>query len=256
MYPWRYYDSTMYSHEVTLGRHLRKHRFKKTRPQLTKPLQRSLSLSISFSFTGLIIFFFSTVAAQTGVKIALLNSGSLRSDSIEPRGIINKQTVDTVLPFQDEVIVVRYTGSQLLSLLNNSVSQYPLLDGRFLQVAGLRFEFDPSSGVRHDSVRVLVGDGVWEPLDDARSYAVATTIFAGKDGYNTGREEDVVRRAEHALPAMFMDYLAQLAAAAEQDENVSVDDDGKAVVAPKIEGRIVCTKEDPELLDYYDVSTK
>lgn len=74
---------------------------------------------------------------------------------------MSRQTLDTVLPFQDEAVVVVYSGRELRAVLENSVSQYPLLDGRFLQVSGLRFAFDPHlpAGERVLDVDVLHVDG-------------------------------------------------------------------------------------------------
>ena len=44
----------------------------------------------------------------------------------------------------NEVYLFSSPGSQLLSALENGVSQYPKLEGRFPQVAGVSFIFDPA----------------------------------------------------------------------------------------------------------------
>lgn len=44
----------------------------------------------------------------------------------------------------DPLTVLRITGKQLLDALENGVSQYPRLEGRFPQVSGLSFKFDPN----------------------------------------------------------------------------------------------------------------
>ena len=58
-------------------------------------------------------------------------------------------------------------GQQLLQALDNGVSQYPKLEGRFPQVAGVTFGFDPSltpgQRVTRDKVKV---QGV--PIDPER----------------------------------------------------------------------------------------
>ena len=36
-----------------------------------------------------------------------------------------------------------FTGAQLLVALNNGVSQWPKLEGRFPQISGMSFSFDP-----------------------------------------------------------------------------------------------------------------
>lgn len=136
---------------------------------------------------------------------------------------MSRRTVDTVLPFQDEVITVSYTGTQLRAVLENSVSQYPLLDGRFLQVSGVRFRFDPLLPPQHRIIpgSVYVEEGKeYVPLcvDGEKRYVVATKtyVFAGKDGFPVGDSKYVVNRFDESLPTMFIAYLRLLAA----DSNV------------------------------------
>ena len=49
-------------------------------------------------------------------------------------------------------LFVFISGQRLLETLENGVSRYPRLDGRFPQVSGIRFQFDPykKSGERVD----------------------------------------------------------------------------------------------------------
>jgi len=46
-------------------------------------------------------------------------------------------------PFEDPVVVVKVKGHAIRSALENGVSTYPALEGRFPQVAGLQYVFDP-----------------------------------------------------------------------------------------------------------------
>ena len=75
-------------------------------------------------------------------------------------------------------------GTQLVEALENGVSQYPKLEGRFPQVAGLRFAFDPSKppGNRVDPKFVKIGD---EYLLPHQFYRLVTKeyIATGHDGY-------------------------------------------------------------------------
>ena len=43
----------------------------------------------------------------------------------------------------DPLTVLHISGSQLIEALENGVSQYPKHEGRFPQVSGLTFSFDP-----------------------------------------------------------------------------------------------------------------
>ena len=73
----------------------------------------------------------------------------------------------------DPMIVLSATGEQIWKALENGVSQWPKLEGRFPQVAGLRFAFDPSKEpkARIDPRHVKVGD---EYLDLNQSYRLVT----------------------------------------------------------------------------------
>jgi 5'-nucleotidase len=76
-------------------------------------------------------------------------------------------------------------GATLHQALENGVSQYPKLEGRFLQVAGIRFAFDPSkpAGQRIDPRLIMVQE---EYLDLNKEYKLATKAYLkqGKDGFD------------------------------------------------------------------------
>lgn len=79
--------------------------------------------------------------AVDDVDIALLNSGTLRSDRVHPKGPFKMRDLVTILPYMESILVLEMTGEQVHRALENGVSQYPKLEGRFPQVAGLRFAF-------------------------------------------------------------------------------------------------------------------
>jgi len=66
--------------------------------------------------------------------IALLNSGTLRSDRIHPRGQFRIRDLMSILPMIDSLVIIAVSGSQLVAALENGVSKYPALEGRFPQV--------------------------------------------------------------------------------------------------------------------------
>lgn len=94
----------------------------------------------------------------------------------------------------DALTVLEVTGQQVLEALENGVSQYPKHEGRFPQVSGISFSFDPAqpSGRRVVEGSVRVGG---EALQLSRTYQLCTKgyIALGKDGY------DVFRRAKVLL---------------------------------------------------------
>lgn len=122
--------------------------------------------------------------ADQGIQIALQNGGGLRA-SIDA-GPVTMGEVLTVLPFQNTLSTFHASGATVLAALENGLSQIEEGAGRFPQVAGLRFTYDPAAlaGARVVSVEVMM-DGAWAPLDPAQTYGVVTNNYVrnGGDGY-------------------------------------------------------------------------
>lgn len=99
------------------------------------------------------------MVATLNADFALVNSGTLRSDRIHHAGPFTRRDMMTILPMMDSLVVLQVSGSQIIEALENGVSQYPKLEGRFPQVSGIRFAFDPSkpSGKRVDPKFVKIG---------------------------------------------------------------------------------------------------
>lgn len=120
-----------------------------------------------------------------GVTIALVNSGGLRA-SIDA-GPVTMGEVLTVLPFQNTLSTFEVSGATLVEALENGASQYEEKAGRFLQVAGLKYTFDPAKPVGERVSDVLVEvDGGWGPIDPAANYLVVSNNYVrqGGDGFS------------------------------------------------------------------------
>ena len=124
------------------------------------------------------------VAAQ-GVTIALANSGGLRA-SIDS-GEITMGEVLTVLPFQNTLSTFQITGAGLLAALENGVSQVEEAAGRFPQVAGMKYTWDPSKKPEDGRIveAMVMLDGKWGPIEPDTLYSVVTNNYVrgGGDGF-------------------------------------------------------------------------
>jgi len=120
------------------------------------------------------------IRKETGAQAALINGGSIRTGI--PRGAITARQIYAALPFNSYLVAVKMTGSQLLETLEHGVSGIENGEGRFPQVSGIRFAFDPSLPVGKRVSAVVVAG---KPIDLAQEYTVATLDFiaAGGDGY-------------------------------------------------------------------------
>ena len=116
----------------------------------------------------------------TGADIALSNGGGIRGDTVYPPGTrLTRKTVLTELPFGNRTVVLRLTGAQVRQALENGVSRAAHPSGRFPQVSGLAFTFDARRPAGERVTSVTVGD---VPLEDGRSYTLATNDFLARGG--------------------------------------------------------------------------
>jgi 5'-nucleotidase len=131
------------------------------------------------------------------VDIAVYNSGGIRADIDE--GEITEGEIIAVLPFGNVVSTMELTGVDVLAMLEHGVSlggdATVRGSGRFLQVSGLRYTWDPTLpvGNRVVSVEVMNADGEFMPLDPSEIYSVATNDFIRSGG------DDFVMLAENAI---------------------------------------------------------
>jgi 5'-nucleotidase len=141
-------------------------------------------------------------AASFGVKppdVALQNGGGIRNNSLIPAGPISELTTFQIAAFSNFVSVVPdVPRAQFKEILENAVSKIPVADGRFAQVAGFKFVYDPAGtaqvvdnagtvltpGTRVRSVTlndgtVIVQDGAVVP---GAGISVATNDFSARGG--------------------------------------------------------------------------
>ena len=130
--------------------------------------------------------------ADQGVQIAIANSGGLRA-SIDP-GDVTMGEVLTVLPFQNTLATFEISGQGVIDALENGVSQVEEVKGRFPQVAGMTFVWDPTVAPNEGRItEVMVAkDGGFKPIDSAATYLVVTNNYVrnGGDGYDVFSGDD------------------------------------------------------------------
>jgi len=145
-----------------------------------------------------------------GVSIAIQNGGGLRA-SIEA-GEITMGEVLTVLPFQNTLATFHIKGATVVAALENGVSQVEEVKGRFPQVAGLKFTWDPSVAPKEGrvgDVMVMEGDA-WVPIDMDKVYGVVSNNYmrSGGDGYKMFRDATNAYDYGPDLADVTADFLA------------------------------------------------
>ncbi len=124
------------------------------------------------------------IRAATGADIAIANGGGIRADRTYEAGtILTRRDILEELPFGNTTVLTELPGSQILAALENGVSQVEKGAGRFPQISGATFVYDPSAPAGARVAEVTIGGA---PLDLDKVYRLATNdfILSGGDGYS------------------------------------------------------------------------
>ena len=153
-----------------------------------------------------------------GIDVAFANSGGIRASIDE--GEVTMGEVMTVLPFQNTLSTFTASGRTILDALENGVSQVEEVAGRFPQVAGMSFTWDPSAEPGSRIVEATVGGA---PLDPEATYGVVTNNYVrnGGDGYAMFATAEDAYDFGPDLADVLADYMVETGPA-----------------APAVEGRI------------------
>jgi 2',3'-cyclic-nucleotide 2'-phosphodiesterase (5'-nucleotidase family) len=168
--------------------------------------------------------FADAMRAALGADVALTNGGGIRGNkTYEPGHKLTRRDVFTELPFGNTTVLIELKGSDLLAALENGVSRVEEKQGRFPQVSGMSFAFEPAKPAGARVGEVKIGG---EPLDANRLYKVATNdyIAGGGDSYDALKKGKplIDPSAAKLMASQVMDYIA-----------------AKGEIGPKVEGRIV-----------------
>lgn len=120
---------------------------------------------------------------DANIIAAVQNAGGIRAGIDE--GPVTTGEVITVLPFGNTLAVMELTGAELLAALERSVSVYPRESGGFLQVSGLKVEFDSSKPANERIVSVTYNNGTTDvAIEASGSYKIATNFYTAQGGDN------------------------------------------------------------------------
>ena len=157
-----------------------------------------------------------------GAQLAIVNGGGIRTSI--PAGQVTLGQVIEVMPFGNTLIVLDLSGAQVKAALENGVSRFPAAEGRFPQVGGMRYTFDPRNAAGNRITKIEIArDGGFVAINPAASYRVVVNNFVATsgDGYS------VMLQASNVVNAGFVDsdVLAEYIQA-------------NSPVNPQVEGRI------------------
>ena len=169
------------------------------------------------------------VRDDVDADVGLMNGGGIRGDarylpdaSENSPATITRETVVSLLPFPNTTVGLTVSGETLLAALENGVSRVADGSGRFPQVSGLSYAYDPNRAAGERITEATVGG---EPVDPGATYDLGTNDFVagGGDGYAGLADVERYRPAEEG--ALLSDIVGDRVEAA-------------GTVSPETEGRI------------------
>lgn len=124
------------------------------------------------------------IRETTGADIALL-PGVGYGIALGP-GPITAEALRNLVPHESNVVTLTLTGAQVREILEQAVENAFTDDpktkvGGMIQVAGLRFRYEPKAETGQRVREIRVGDS---PLDPQRDYRIATNSMLAHGGHN------------------------------------------------------------------------
>lgn len=117
--------------------------------------------------------------------ISLINGGCIRGNREYPANTpITRGDIWRELPFNNRIVRIQVSGSQLRDAIENGLSRIEDMKGRFPHVSGIEVNWDPSAPPGRRVVSIRVNHNQMEPN---RLYLLATTDYLAKggDGYES-----------------------------------------------------------------------
>lgn len=123
------------------------------------------------------------IRASTGAEIAIVNGGGIRAGRTYPAGAaLTRRDILSEMPFGNTTVMIEISGADIRKALENGFSEVEHPSGRFPQISGMNVVVERA---RPKGARVVSATVGGAPLDDARTYRLATNNFMlrGGDGY-------------------------------------------------------------------------
>jgi|GEM_PF-1456428 len=133
--------------------------------------------------TALANVFVDAVREDAQTEIAIVNSGSIRNSEKYPKGYkFTRGDIQSEFPFGGHHVAIEIDGTNILAMLENSLSRIKFEDGRFLNVSGMQVTYNSKAPV---GSRILTVTVAGKPLENLKLYSMAIPDFylEGGDEY-------------------------------------------------------------------------
>lgn len=127
--------------------------------------------------------FLDALRDQFSADVAMMSGGIIRGDRFYEAGTsITYKDLLKELAFDNDNIVIEVSGKDLLQALENGVTNTKDLAGKFLQVSGMEYFYNPNNLLGERIIDVKING---KPLDIQKKYRLATNTYnqSGGDGF-------------------------------------------------------------------------
>jgi 2',3'-cyclic-nucleotide 2'-phosphodiesterase (5'-nucleotidase family) len=107
--------------------------------------------------------------------VAMWNGGAIRGDKTFDKGDVTRNILTQLHPFGNSVVKLWATGAELKEFIEHSLHCYEKVCGDFVQISGLKYEFDPRKPEGKRLVRLLNEDG--SEVEDDKKFTVAVSDY-------------------------------------------------------------------------------
>ncbi len=147
-----------------------------------------------------------------GVLAVIINAGGIRSGL--PMGDITMGDVLEAIPFGNTVTRIDLTGEQIKTALEHGVSAAEQAEGRFPQVSGIFFTWEPQAPVGKRIKKILIKDqfGKAQVIAPQSTYRIATNNFltSGGDGYSVFAKGKNILDTGYLISDVVADYIKEI----------------------------------------------
>lgn len=112
--------------------------------------------------------------------ISVINGGGIRANILT--GNVTERDIRAVLPFANSIVKAELSGKEIQNLLEQGVSEVEKRAGRFLQISGARYSYNPKQAPGKRITQITIGGKILDP-EDTYSVALPEFILLGGDSF-------------------------------------------------------------------------
>ena len=166
-----------------------------------------------------------TLREFTKADISLVNSGTLRGDTIFSEGsVLTRKDIRTMLPHRNTIELIEGTGKQVIEAIEHGLSAIETKGGQYLQISGIKIKYDAKQPIGKRLLSITLNN---KPLAPTKTYKIASLdyLFNGGDGYTMFKSRKTLKTLQISNYTLY-DIVAEKV---KQEK----------IIYPKLDGRII-----------------